>query len=246
MDLNNISENILSLSHDPRSKYMGMRLILSRKSLINESDDSILNEQGNVIKKFFKDENMLIDSNQDFYDLNKIINGLPEGGYFQNQISHQCNFDLLSSISLSKGCYIGQELIARTQYKGVIRQRIFPFILNTDIQKGILHLPLSKFSNVHLNKINSNIHKNTSILNLGVDFLGENGKRVGKLLEFNSKFNIGLGMFRLEHVFNNKNDDVSCSLLGLDGNNYEITPFLPPWWEDKMLNLETGKYDFVN
>ncbi|RCN44824.1 kinase domain protein [Ancylostoma caninum] len=37
------------------------------------------------------------------------------------------NGDLLNMISLDKGCYIGQELTARTAHTGVIRRRIIPF-----------------------------------------------------------------------------------------------------------------------
>lgn len=34
--------------------------------------------------------------------------------------------DALNGISFSKGCYIGQELTARTHFQGVIRKRIIP------------------------------------------------------------------------------------------------------------------------
>ena len=35
--------------------------------------------------------------------------------------------DGLNAINFEKGCYIGQELIARTHYKGVVRKRLVPF-----------------------------------------------------------------------------------------------------------------------
>jgi len=34
------------------------------------------------------------------------------------------------AVSYSKGCYIGQELTARTNYTGVIRKRIMPLIIS--------------------------------------------------------------------------------------------------------------------
>ncbi|KAK5982624.1 Glycine cleavage T-protein barrel domain protein, partial [Trichostrongylus colubriformis] len=37
------------------------------------------------------------------------------------------NGDLLNMVSLEKGCYIGQELTARTAHTGVIRRRVLPF-----------------------------------------------------------------------------------------------------------------------
>ena len=37
------------------------------------------------------------------------------------------NLDGLNAISFDKGCYLGQELIARTHYTGVVRRRLIPF-----------------------------------------------------------------------------------------------------------------------
>ena len=37
------------------------------------------------------------------------------------------NLDGLNAISFDKGCYLGQELIARTHYTGVVRRRLVPF-----------------------------------------------------------------------------------------------------------------------
>lgn len=36
------------------------------------------------------------------------------------------NLDALNAISFDKGCYVGQELIARTHHRGVVRKRIMP------------------------------------------------------------------------------------------------------------------------
>lgn len=35
----------------------------------------------------------------------------------------------LNGISFTKGCYVGQELMARTHFKGVVRKRLMPFRL---------------------------------------------------------------------------------------------------------------------
>ena len=39
----------------------------------------------------------------------------------------EINFDTLNAISWSKGCYMGQELTARTRYRGLIKKRYLPF-----------------------------------------------------------------------------------------------------------------------
>ncbi|KAL4431114.1 hypothetical protein ABPG75_006370 [Micractinium tetrahymenae] len=38
------------------------------------------------------------------------------------------NLDGLNGISFKKGCYVGQELMARTHFKGVVRKRLMPFV----------------------------------------------------------------------------------------------------------------------
>ena len=38
------------------------------------------------------------------------------------------NLDGLNGISFTKGCYVGQELMARTHFKGVVRKRLAPFV----------------------------------------------------------------------------------------------------------------------
>jgi folate-binding protein YgfZ len=47
------------------------------------------------------------------------------------------NFAGLNAISFDKGCYVGQELIARTHHRGVIRKRLTPFKLVDTNGEGI-------------------------------------------------------------------------------------------------------------
>jgi folate-binding protein YgfZ len=39
------------------------------------------------------------------------------------------NLDALHGISYDKGCYVGQELVARTHWSGAVRKRLMPFAL---------------------------------------------------------------------------------------------------------------------
>ncbi|HEY4365936.1 MAG TPA: hypothetical protein VGN07_01775 [Steroidobacteraceae bacterium] len=45
-------------------------------------------------------------------------------------VAQMLNLDLLGAISFDKGCYTGQEIIARTHYRGSIKRRMFRFIAN--------------------------------------------------------------------------------------------------------------------
>ncbi|XP_064480862.1 putative transferase CAF17 homolog, mitochondrial [Ornithodoros turicata] len=40
----------------------------------------------------------------------------------------ECNADYMSGVSFHKGCYVGQELTARTHHTGVVRKRIMPIV----------------------------------------------------------------------------------------------------------------------
>lgn len=51
------------------------------------------------------------------YDIYRIIHGIAEGPEIFNNIPLECNLDFLNYIGFSKGCYVGQELIARTKFK---------------------------------------------------------------------------------------------------------------------------------
>ncbi|KAJ8924013.1 hypothetical protein NQ315_006789 [Exocentrus adspersus] len=50
------------------------------------------------------------------------FNDLPVGNCFPLE----CNCDYLHGISFHKGCYIGQEVTARTHHTGVVRKRLMP------------------------------------------------------------------------------------------------------------------------
>lgn len=58
-----------------------------------------------------------------------IHDGIPFIGPQQTEqfTPHMLNLDLLDAISLDKGCYTGQEIVARTHYKGTTKRRAMRF-----------------------------------------------------------------------------------------------------------------------
>jgi folate-binding protein YgfZ len=63
------------------------------------------------------------------YDQLRLRLGLPDGSRdleIEKSILLENGFDELNGIDWQKGCYMGQELTARTKYRGVIRKRLMP------------------------------------------------------------------------------------------------------------------------
>lgn len=49
---------------------------------------------------------------------------------------HMLNLDRLDAISLDKGCYTGQEIVARTHYRGASKRRLHRFVSPTPLVAG--------------------------------------------------------------------------------------------------------------
>ena len=63
------------------------------------------------------------------YDAHRIVLGLPDGSRDMEAEKTpllEAGFDELGGISWSKGCYMGQELTARTKYRGLLKRRLMP------------------------------------------------------------------------------------------------------------------------
>jgi hypothetical protein len=59
----------------------------------------------------------------------RIALGLPDGSHdmeADKTVLLEAGFDELGGVSWSKGCYMGQELTARTKYRGLLKRRLVP------------------------------------------------------------------------------------------------------------------------
>ena len=66
------------------------------------------------------------------YDLHRLALGLPEPADMRPEQSTllEAGFDELHGVSWDKGCYMGQELTARTKYRGLVKRRLVPVTLS--------------------------------------------------------------------------------------------------------------------
>ena len=67
------------------------------------------------------------------YAAHRIAQGVPEGGadfVYGDTFPHEANMDLLGGVDFHKGCYVGQEVVARMQHKTAVRKRVVPVSFN--------------------------------------------------------------------------------------------------------------------
>jgi folate-binding protein YgfZ len=97
---------------DPRLAALGARAILPRDTI-----RQVLTASGAVETDFAE------------YDRLRLGLGIPDGSrdlVLDKSILLESGFDELNGVDWQKGCYIGQELTARTKYRGLIKKRLFP------------------------------------------------------------------------------------------------------------------------
>ena len=141
----------------------------------------------------------------------RIMMGVAEGPKeipLGQAIPLEYNFDILpDSIDFKKGCYLGQELVARTHYRGTVRKRLVPFygrnIRSSDI--------LQTTGPIAADQI------------VATEFLQRDNCI------------IGLAMARMEHLEHfYANSNLSESDLC---KNRILIPVIPSWWPSSITDL---------
>lgn len=108
----------IMIFEDPRLSDLGIRVLaesnIERDKIIKHLNSNVVDSSDNFSYKAFR------------YKLGipEGIEDLPPG----KPLPLEVNCDYLHGVSFHKGCYIGQELTARTYHTGVVRKRIMPLL----------------------------------------------------------------------------------------------------------------------
>ena len=108
----------------------------------------------------------------------RLSEGVPEGSCdlpVEKAILLENGFDELQGIDWQKGCYIGQELTARTKYRGLVRKRLLPI----RVEAG----PAPEVGSALL-----------------TDNQGSDGQEAGEIRSLYPKLGLGLALIRLESL----------------------------------------------
>lgn len=96
---------------DPRGNNFGRRILC-------------MQEEFGIPKEDFK----VVPSSK-YEDFERTI-GFTPSPLTTGKLPFQFNFDLLNAISFKKGCYLGQEIVSRSYFTGIVRRRVFPFLVD--------------------------------------------------------------------------------------------------------------------
>lgn len=137
--------------------------------------------------------------------------GIPEGPLQiprGQAIPLEYGIDLLGGISFSKGCYLGQELVARTHHRGVIRKRLVPAM--------ILEEKDGEF------QVGGEAEKYKELVDEDVSH-GNESKSSGRIVS--TMGNLCMALLRLEGwTLGDK--------FSIPGRSIQVEPYRPPWWKN--------------
>ncbi len=110
-------EGDYALFTDPRLDTLGQRLIATDA----EKARATLEAQG------------LMALPEAQYETLRLALGIPDGSKdmeIDKSTMLECNIDQLGGVDWAKGCFMGQELTARTRYRGLVKKRLVPLTVD--------------------------------------------------------------------------------------------------------------------
>jgi folate-binding protein YgfZ len=110
---------------DPRHPSLGMR-VLSSASTPSPTPMGTHEQRKETFSKMMR--NFFPEANGSYQVIRKLA-GVAEGSEIQSKTALETNQEFLNAVSFQKGCYLGQELTARSQHVGKIRKRIMPIMI---------------------------------------------------------------------------------------------------------------------
>ena len=93
-----------------------------------DTDDGIVDPRTvKMGKRYISDEDVTETGSMEEYETLRLQVGVPGAGDLMAEDSFimQNNFEDLHGVDFQKGCYVGQEIVARTKYKGGVRKSLF-------------------------------------------------------------------------------------------------------------------------
>jgi folate-binding protein YgfZ len=248
---NKLQNNIVVSAADPRIDSFGSRIICSEDTSKNNEFLILIFSRSIKRLPFLAVEGTNDGNLLNWYHSREYLFGLIDGVEIFNKIPFECNLDLLNYYSFTKGCYVGQELSARTKYKGVIRKRLLPFHLaqpssssENNSSKSFQAISDSTVNDL-LTKAMENSSNPLSSLKIGDKIYvtaaeaKANQKEIGEIVAVNSNKSIGMAMMHLDPVYQHQGNYSVSSPENGGSPGPDIVIFRPKWFEglDEKTNM---------
>lgn len=203
-------------SVDPRLDAMGIRVMVHRDE----------------IPHFVSDQ--FVPIGEDFHDSLQTIYGIPSHGkelVSEKTIILESNFVHLNGVSFNKGCYVGQELIARTHHRGQIRKRLFGATIckTADTDNAVKHIRCSDDRETIFPT------DSVTIESVEEDFTGRNvidekgQKIVGKVTSHGNGLNCCMVQLRYSAFEDIHSDRPSTVGLKIQDTDCSVIPHIPDY-----------------
>lgn len=121
---------------DPRHPSLGMRILSTAESSLSPSTSMDTHKQRT--QAFAEMMHNFFPSSNGTYSVIRKLAGVAEGSELSGKTALECNQEFLNAVSFQKGCYLGQELTARSQFTGKVRKRVMPIMIldtNTEVPR---------------------------------------------------------------------------------------------------------------
>ena len=171
---NNLAEGEF-IFEDSRRPELGFHII---------SKDHIINS---------KNKNWIV-SDLSVWETIRIANMVPFGDVDltpNRALMIEANLDLFSAVDFQKGCYIGQEVTARTKYRGLIKRQLVPVLSSTPLKQHTLILVNDKKIGVCHSSVRLHEHKYLTLATIQREFIKLN-------LEDEKKFRTSIGFINIQ------------------------------------------------
>ena len=222
---------------DPRAPGFGTRTAGPIRALLENWRES---------QHYSQDTNPESESMNIQYKIRRYTYGIPEGQdelQYGHALVHDSNIDYMGGVDFRKGCYVGQELVIRTQHTGVVRKRILPCVVYDAHDREPAEITYDAS-----NKLGSSPPHGAAIKLFPND--GDKIKSKGTWLA--GVGNVGLALCRLENMVGL--GPAGDAVEGWKGREWvfewegqskeekrlRVKAFVPEWWKERIRKDKTN------
>lgn len=216
--------------HDPRLEGLGYRALRRR----------------DAPKPQWLDGSAELDAGLYHFQLGVL--GIPwDSAALSESLPLESNIELLNGISFTKGCYLGQELTARTKFRGTVRKRLVPVVDANKLDNAgqhehpaaLAHLPdaeraiASKLLRCEERESADifKMHRNTTSDLLNCVLQAPDGTKAATLKAYDARLGVGLALCRLSAI--------GCGACLLAPGSLHLKPMRPSWWPASIGEVDT-------